>query len=56
MLNKDRLKNMNDDELSEELSLIAGWDRSEYNKAKRDSAGIVGWMKRWLNTEVIKND
>jgi hypothetical protein len=42
--NADRIRAMSDDELARELSLIAGWDRGQYRKAK-----LIGLEKVMLD-------
>jgi hypothetical protein len=44
--NADRIRAMSDEELAQELALVAGWDRQEYEKAKR--IGIEKVMLDWL--------
>lgn len=46
MTNADHIRCMSDKELAHELALVAGWDRSEYEKAKR--IGIEKVMTDWL--------
>ena len=40
------IRQMSDEQLAEEFSLIAGWDRKEYEKAKQ--IGIKKVMLEWL--------
>jgi uncharacterized paraquat-inducible protein A len=44
--NADRIRVMSDEELAKEFAMLAGWDRSEYEKAKR--IGIEKVMLDWL--------
>ena len=44
--NGDRIRAMSDEELAKEFAMLAGWDRSEYEKAKR--IGIEKVMLDWL--------
>lgn len=44
--NADRVRSMTDEELAKELALVAGWDRKEYETAKR--IGIEKVMLDWL--------
>lgn len=44
--NADRIRAMSDEELAKEFAMLAGWDRSEYEKAKR--IGIEKVMLDWL--------
>lgn len=48
--NADRIRAMSDDELASELSLVAGWDRRQYRKAKL--IGIEKVMHDWLQQPV----
>jgi hypothetical protein len=44
--NADRIRAMSDEELARELSLVAGWERMQYKKAKR--IGIENVILDWL--------
>ena len=44
--NADRIRAMSDEELAKEFAMLAGWDRKEYEKAKR--IGIEKVMLDWL--------
>lgn len=44
--NADRIRSMTDEELAHELALVAGWDRTQYEKAK--SIGVEVVMLTWL--------
>lgn len=48
--NADHIRAMSDDELANELSLVAGWDRKQYRRAK--SIGINKVMLEWLRQPV----
>lgn len=47
--NADRIRAMSDEELAKEFAMLAGWDRSEYEKAKR--IGIEKVMLDWLKQQ-----
>lgn len=46
--NADRIRAMSDEELARELALVAGWDRHEYEKAKRIGTEkvMLDWLKQ----------
>lgn len=48
--NADKIRAMSDEELARELSLVAGWDRTQYIIAKR--IGIEKVMLDWLREAV----
>lgn len=48
----DKIRAMYDEQLAHELSLIAGWDRTQYNKAKQ--IGIETVMLNWLRDTVAE--
>nr|WP_312985407.1 hypothetical protein [Clostridioides sp.] len=50
MTNYERIKNMDKQELAEEIRLIANWDRKQQRKAKQDEKFYLNW----LNAEVNK--
>ena len=50
--NADRIRAMSDEELAHELSQVAGWDRTQYNKAKQ--IGIETVMLNWLRDAVME--
>lgn len=50
--NADRIRAMSDDELARELSLVAGWDRRQYRKAKL--IGLEKVMHDWLQQPVLE--
>lgn len=52
--NADKIRAMSDEELARELSLVAGWDRAQYNKATR--IGIDQVMLNWLRETVKESD
>ena len=53
LTNADRIRAMSDEELAHELALIAGWNRNEYEKAKR--IGIDKVMLDWLRDTAKEN-
>lgn len=50
MTNADRIRAMSDVELARELAAVAGWDRTQYEKAKH--IGIEKVMLDWLRRSV----
>ena len=50
LTNADRIRAMSGEEMAKEFALITGWDRSEYEKAKR--IGVEKVMLDWLKQKV----
>ena len=48
--NEEWLKSLKTEELAKELALIAAWDRTQVEKARK-SVGLSEFMKNWLRSK-----